>query len=511
MLKGMAAVTGAVVLPVMHTARAASASLPDDPFTLGVASGYPTDRSVVLWTRLAPAPVAPDGGMPPMDWEVDYEVATDERFQRIAARGKTIAPAAFVHSVHVEVSGLSADREYWYRFTAGGQRSVAARTRTLPAAAARVAALRVAVACCQHYEHGHFAAFHHIANDSPHLIVHVGDYIYEGASTTNRVRSHRGSTCRTLADYRQRYAQYKTDASLQAAHAAAPWFVMWDDHEVANDYSGSDSGRGDDPAVFLTRRNAAYQAYYEHMPLPPSAAPRAGSMQIYDRRRIGSLATLHMLDQRQYRSPQACPQAGRTGGNRFGDECTQRLEASRTMLGAEQELWLAKGLKDLPARWTLLAQGTMFSHVDETPGDANSYWSDGWTGYPAARQRLVDSLQQSRSQNPVILSGDLHAFAASNVNAVPERLDTPLVAAEFVATSVSSDSRPQDSLDVWRNNNANIQRMDGRKRGYLAVNLSDKRMQVDLIAVDEVNQPLAGRQVLHSCVVEAGSPLILPA
>lgn len=512
-LKGMFVATGAAALPaVLRSARAASAALPADPFNLGVASGYPTDHSVVLWTRLVPAAGEPDGGMPPIDWEVTYEIATDERFQRIAMRGKAVAVAAFAHSVHVEVQGLTADREYWYRFIAGTYRSAPARTRTLPAAGARVAALRMAVACCQHYEHGHFAALRHITSDAPDLIVHVGDYIYEGAPTTNRVRHHNGTAnCRTLNDYRMRYALYQSDPALQAAHAVAPWVVMWDDHEVANDYSGSDSGRGEDPAVFLARRNAAYQAYYEHMPLPPSAAPRAGAMRIYDRRRIGSLATIHMLDQRQYRSPQACPQGNRTGGNRFGDECTQRLEASRTMLGAEQEQWLAKGLKEQPARWTLLAQGTMFAHLDETPGEANTYWSDAWTGYPAARQRLVDTLQQTRSQNPVIFSGDLHAFVAGNVNAVPERLDTPLVAAEFVATSVSSDSRPQDSLDDWRNNNANILLMDGRKRGYLAVNLSDKRMQVDLIAVDDVNQPMAGRQVLRSLVVEAGSPLILPA
>jgi alkaline phosphatase D len=367
------------------------------------------------------------------------------------------------------------------------------------------------VACCQHYEHGYFTAYQHLTSDAPDLVVHVGDYIYEGAATTNRVRRHSSGTCRTLVDYRLRYAQYKSDATLQAAHAVAPWLVTWDDHEVANDYSGTDSGRAEDPAVFLARRAAAYQAYFEHLPLPPSAAPREGGMPLFAHRNIGRLASIHLLDQRQYRSPQACPQPGRSGGNRVSDECRERVEAQRTMLGAAQEQWLAQGLKDHRARWTVLAQGTLFSHLDETPGAANTYWSDGWTGYPAARQRLIDALIQTRAANPVILSGDLHAFVAGNINAVPERLDTPLVASEFVATSISSDARPQDSLDAWRNNNANLLLLDGRKRGYLTVNLSDKRMQVDLVAVDDVSQPTAGRQVLRSYVVEAGSPSILPA
>ena len=513
LLKGMAAAGGAAIVPhIMRSARAAAPFPPwsSYPFPLGVASGFPTDHSVVLWTRLAPVPAQPDGGMPPLDHEVRYEVATDERFRRVVARGRAIAAAQFAHSVHVQVQGLAADREYWYRFTAGDTRSPVARTRTMPAAQARVSALHLAVASCQHYEHGHFAAYRHIANDAPDVVVHVGDYIYEGAPTANRVRQHSGRLCRSLDDYRQRYAQYKLDPALQAAHAVAPWLLMWDDHEVANDYSGSDSGRAEDTATFLLRRAAAYQAYFEHQPLPPTAAPRAGEMQLHARRRIGRLATIHLLDQRQYRSPQACPQPGRSGGNRLGDECAARLDPQRTMLGAAQEQWLAQGLKDEPSRWTLLAQGTVFSHVDEQTGPGSSYWSDGWTGYPAARQRVIDSLLQARSENPVILSGDLHAFVVGNVNAVPERLDTPLVATEFVGTSISSDSRAQDSLDVWRDN-ANILMVDGRRRGYLSVKLSDRRMQVDLVTVEDVNQAESGREVLRSFVVEAGSPSALPA
>jgi alkaline phosphatase D len=508
-LKTMAAVAGAVVSGTAGARRLPGPRLTTDPFQLGVASGFPTDHSAVLWTRLMPAAGMP--ALPPLDWQVDYEVAADERFRRVAKRGRTIAPASLAHSVHAEVSGLSPDRDYWYRFTVGDYRSAVGRTRTLPAPHARVDSLRLAVACCQNYEHGHFAAFRHMANDAPDLIVHVGDYIYEGAATTGRVRQHSNGVCLTLDDYRQRYAQYKSDTALQAAHAVAPWLATWDDHEVANDYSGADSGRGEDPAIFLVRRAAAYQAYFEHMPLPPAAAPQGATLPLYARRRLGSLATIHLLDQRQYRSPQACPQPGRSGGNRLDDACGERVESQRTMLGAAQEHWLGQGLQENPARWTVLAQGTLFSHVDETPGAANNYWSDAWSGYPAARQRLVDALQQSRSGNPVILSGDLHAFAAGNINAVPERLESPLVASEFVASSISSDPRPQDSLDIWRANNANLLMLEGRERGYLNMSLTGQRLQVDVVAVDDVRQPQSGRKILRSFVVEAGDPRILPA
>jgi alkaline phosphatase D len=511
MLRGMAAMAGAAIVPGTGRAQASRAALPANPFQLGVASGFPTDHSVVLWTRLVPVPAMPDGGMPAVNWQVDYEVAADERFRRVIARGKALATAALAHSVHEEVAGLSPDREYWYRFSAGGHRSPVGRTRTMPAPHARVASLRLAVACCQNYEHGYFAGYQQMVRDAPDLIVHVGDYIYEGASTTGRARQHSGGVCQTLADYRQRYALYKTDPQLQAAHAAAPWLATWDDHEVANDYSGLDDGRAGDTAAFLIRRAAAYQAYFEHMPLPPSAAPRGQAMTIYARRRIGNLATIHMLDQRQYRSPQACPMPGRSGGNRLDDACQQRLDPQRTMLGAAQEQWLARGLQENPTRWTLLGQGTLFSHVDETPGDTNTYWSDAWTGYPAARQRLIDTLRQTRSGNPVIFSGDLHAFAAAGISAIPERFETTLVASEFVATSLTSDPRPQDSLDVWRANNANLLLLDGRDRGYLLVNLSDQRMQVDCIAIDDVKQQTSGRHVLRTFVVEAGNPEVLPA
>jgi alkaline phosphatase D len=445
--------------------------------------------------------------MPPMDVDVHWEIAEDEKFRRGLLRGTTDATVAFAHSARVEVVGLQPGRHYWYRFIAGGQRSPVGRTRTLPAAGSRVAQLHLAVACCQHYEHGHYAALKYMAADAPDAIVHLGDYIYEGAPIHNRVRAHVGDLCRTLADYRLRYSQYQLDPSLQAAHAVAPWLCTWDDHEVANDYSGIYSGRNEDPAVFLARRSAAYQAYFEHLPLPPSAAPRGNEVPIFARRRVGSLATIHMLDQRQYRSPQACAKPGRAGGNRSDASCTDLQLSDRTMLGASQESWLDAGLASDPATWTFIAQGTVMSHLDEKSGGGSAYSTDSWSGYPAARARLLANLQQRRAANPVILSGDLHAFLAGNINAVPEQLDTPAVASEFVVGSISSDPRPQDQLDGWRLKNPNLQVAEG-KHGYLSLRVTPQQLHVDLIAIDDVDNPSSSRHRLHSCVIEAGKPRI---
>jgi alkaline phosphatase D len=510
LLKSLAAASGVALLP--RALRAAGApALPDNPFRLGVSSGFPTDRSVVLWTRLAPNPDQPAGGMPPLDWQVGFEVATDDTFRRIIARGRAVASAQFAHSVHHEVRGLDPARDYWYRFTAGDYVSAAGRTRTLPAPGAAVASMRVITASCQNYEHGHYAALRHLAADTPDLVIFLGDYIYEGAPTANRVRRHTGVRCVTLDNYRQRYALYQSDPALQAAHAAAPWFATWDDHEVANDYAGTTPGRVEDPAAFLARRAAAYQAWYEHLPVPPAMAPRDGSARIYWRARLGRLATLHMLDQRQYRSPEACPKPPQLGGLRVGADCADLLDPARTMLGAAQEQWLADGLQQQPGAWTLLAQGTPFAHVDEAMAGQPEYWTDSWTGYPAARQRLLDSVQRARAANPVVLSGDFHCFMVSSINAVPERLDSPLVASEFVGTSISSDSLGQDVLDRWRANNPHLQRLDGTRRGYLRLTLSAKQLRADLITVDDASRPDSGRSVAGAYVVEAGNPAILPA
>lgn len=478
-----------------------------NPFSLGVASGYPTSDGVVLWTRLAPEPLAPDGGMPPAVVPVMWELAHDEQFRRIAHQGVAYAEPDWAHSVHIDVQNLEPSREYWYRFTAGDARSLIGRTWTAPAPDASPDRLRVAVASCQQYEHGYYVAYRKMIADQPDLIVHVGDYIYELSWGTKRIRSHVPGECYTLTDYRVRHAQYRSDPDLAAAHAACPWLLTWDDHEVDNDYAGDTSEQNDDPALFLARRAAAYRAYYEHLPLPRRAVPFGASMRIYAWCAFGDLLSMSLLDERQYRSPQACPQPGQAGSRRVrAEDCTQLFEAARTMLGERQEAWLGARLQESRARWNLLAQGVVLAYVNEESKPARRFWTDSWNGYPAARSRLLRQLHDRRVSNPVVLSGDIHSFVVSDLHLEPADSDTPRVASELVTTSITSQPPAESLLQRYREYNSDVLLATGASRGYLRLDVSRSALQADLVAMDTVEQPETGSRVLASFAIESGSP-----
>ena len=480
-------------------ARAAEIAFTDDPFTLGLASGYPEPNAVVLWTRLAPQPLVPGGGVPAAPVAVDWEVGTDEALRRVVRRGTVTATPDWAHSVHVEVDGLRPASDYWYRFTSGGARSAVGRTRTAPASGTLPNRMTLAVACCQHFEQGHYAAYRAIAEDAPDLVVHVGDYIYEG-SGTSRVRAHDAPECYTLDDYRQRYAIYKSDPHLKAAHAAGPWMLTTDDHEVANNYAGEHSQLFTPPELFLRRRAAAYKAYYEHQPLPRVLAPSDGRMRLYTGRAFGDLAALFMLDGRQYRSPQACPPLPLVA-------CDELYVPERTMLGDEQEQWLRGSLAASTARWNLLGQQTVLAHFDQSGEGPPAYWSDGWNGYPAARERLVATLLERPVPNPVVLSGDVHAFLVNDVQAVATDYDSRVVAAELVASSISSvQRRSQETFDLWKTENPNVHLARGDQRGYLRVAVEPERLHADLVAVDDIARADSPTHVLASFDVENGKP-----
>jgi alkaline phosphatase D len=495
----------ASVLPAAGLRAASTVSFASDPFKLGVASGYPTANSVVLWTRLAPSPLQPDGGMPQSIVPVHWEIAADDKMNSVIKRGTEYASPEWAHSIHAEPEGLDPGREYWYRFTAGNARSAIGRTRTAPEHGTSLARLKLAIASCQQYEHGYFTAYRHMVDDDLDLIIHVGDYIYEHSWGADRVRHHDSPEVYTLDDYRRRYALYKCDQDLAAAHAACPWLVTWDDHEVDNDYASAISEEDDAPELFLARRAAAYRAYYEHMPLPRRAVPFGPHMRLHAQRAFGDLVSLCMLDQRQYRSPHACPPAGRRGATRVSG-CAELASESRTMLGEPQEAWLSAELSRSRARWNLLAQGTVMAYIDEQPGADKRFWSDGWNGYPAARKRLMNELAERKIANPVVLSGDIHAFVVSGLHQRADDPESPILASEFTTTSISSQALAQRTLDAWSRDNPNLLLANSEHRGYIRMDITHERVHADLIEMRTVTERNSTRRTLRSFVVENGRP-----
>jgi alkaline phosphatase D len=477
-----------------------------DPFTLGVASGCPRPDRVVLWTRLAPTPLE-GGGMGEAPVDVAWEIAEDERFMRIAALGTFRATAAEAHSVHVEVGGLRPARPYWYRFHGGGQTSPVGRTRTAPADAAKPDRLRLGVASCAQYEQGWYGAYRHMAGESLDLVVHLGDYIYEMSWGQRHVRKHGTANPTTLDEYRDRYALYKSDADLQAAHAACPWVVTWDDHEVENDYTNDRSPLTSDSGFFLRRRAAAYRAWYEHMPVPPSMAPNGPGTRIYDSWRFGDLVDLFLLDDRQYRSHHACAE-GRGGRSLFTD-CAERLDPKRSMLGIEQENWLRDGLSRARARWTVLAQQTLMAETDRAAANANkrAYWMDGWDGYPATRQRLLDAMAARHGANHVVLGGDVHMYAVADIRSG----NGPVLASEFVGTSITSVGPNAERVRTLAARNPHLKYLRGDKRGYVVVDVTPSSCQAHFEVVDDVADPKTGKRRLASFAVAAGKPGAVPA
>jgi alkaline phosphatase D len=360
-----------------------SQSLPAYPFTLGVASGDPLADRVVLWTRLAPEPLAAGGGggMPAEPYTVFWEVANDEAFRSLARTGSAVADPSLGHSVHVDVNGLEPDRWYFYRFHAGGHVSPVARTRTMPARDAAPALLRFVSASCQNYRAGFYTAHAAIAQEDIDLVTFLGDYIYESGQGDG-VRDHDGPRIQDLAGYRNRYALYKSDANLIAAHRICPWITTWDDHEVANNYVGSIADEngpdfGQPPEYFAQLRAAGYQAWYEHQPVR-LLPPKGDSFRIYRDLAFGDLAKLFVLDTRQYRTDQQC-------GDSLSPVCAGFPDPQGDVLGAAQEAWLLGGLGASSSVWNVLAQQIVFA---PTPaGPLRNF--DQWDGYPLARQRLV--------------------------------------------------------------------------------------------------------------------------
>ena len=475
--------------------------LREDPFALGVASGDPTPDGVVLWTRLLPGADAPPAAL-----TVHWELAEDAHFRRPVQRGQAQALPARGYSVHVELQGLEPERWYHYRFRCGAAVSRTGRTRTAPAPGALPARLRLAFASCQRWEHGHYAAWGHVAAQAPDLVLFLGDYIYEYASprdTTGLARVHGLRHARTLQDYRDRYALHKSDPQLQEAHAACPCSVTWDDHEVQNDWAGA-LGREADPLAFLEQRLAAWQAFGENMPLRAARlAQGTQALGLYRSLDWGRLARIHLLDTRQYRDWQACRAPGSSGAaGVHPDACPAWHEPQRTLLGPVQEQWLARQLARQAPCWSVLAQQTLFAPRHYPSGLRST---DTWDGYPGARARLLQALERHPQRNTVLLGGDIHQNYVCRVHADPGDPASPVLASEFCGTSISSRAgTTQERLDAMARHNPHVLLARCAERGWGLAEITPRHWTATLHAVDDPLRADSGAQVLARFVVEDG-------
>lgn len=481
-----------------------------DPFTLGVASGDPDASSVVLWTKLAPDLTAPDGGMGDRVVTVTWEVAEDEGMRRVVQAGTAVTSKELGHSVHAEVSGLRPGRWYFYRFRAGDAESPIGRTRTMPEASAMPEQLRFAFASCQHYEAGHYTAYQHMAADELDLVFHLGDYIYEAAPAKKAVmRRHSpteaGGPLMTLTDYRLRHAQYKSDPCLQAAHARCPWLVTWDDHEVSNNYANDiDGKRGLSAAQFLKRRAAAYQAYYEMMPLRARSMPKGPNLQLYRAASFGRLADLTVLDTRQFRTDQP-------NNDKAAPLNAAATSEHQTIMGGTQKAWLKDRMKASRGTWNVIAQQVMMGMLRQHPKDEpqeDVYNMDAWCGYLHERLEIVNFMQDIKVSNPVVLTGDVHANYVNDLRVDDREEDKPVVAAEFVGTSISSGGDGEDQpKDIARllSDNPGL-RYHNRERGYVRCTLTPELWSTDYVTIPSVTEAGALATVRAKFVVEAGRP-----
>ncbi|WP_443065943.1 alkaline phosphatase D family protein [Streptomyces sp. NBC_00503] len=474
-------------------------------FLHGVASGDPLPDGILLWTRVTPTAAAvPGSGVGPAT-AVDWEMAEDKAFSRVVARGSVTTSADSDHTVKADVRGLRPQTPYWYRFTAGATVSPVGRTRTAPAAETTTPGVRFGVVSCANWESGYFSAYRHLAARADlDAVLHLGDYIYEyktGGYPEAKyvVRQHEPThEILTLADYRTRHGKYKTDPDLQSLHLAHPIIAIWDDHEIAND-SWSGGAENHDPATegdFAARAAAARRAYFEWMPVRTSTEGT-----VYRRLRFGTLADLHLLDLRTFRSQQAGIGSGKVD------------DPERTITGRTQLDWLKAGLAGSQATWKLVGTSVMISpvafgalpaHLLEPlagllglPKGGLAINVDQWDGYTDDRRELLGHLTDRNIRNTVFLTGDIHMAWANDVPVTAATYPwSKSAGVEFVVTSVTSDNIddllhvPADTASLVaeaaiKAANRHVKWLDMDAHGYGVLDVTAERSQMDYYVVSD--------------------------
>ncbi|MBY4129375.1 alkaline phosphatase D family protein [Rhodococcus fascians] len=488
------------------TAHAQSVVTPDYPFRLGVASGDPLPDSVVLWTRLAVDPFAPLGGMTPGVVPVRWQIAADENFAQLSREGIELATEFDGWSIHVDVRGLEPGREYFYRFLVGPHASPVGRTKTAPALGQPLSTLDFAWASCQKWEDGFFGAYGDLAASNLDVVFFLGDYIYEYAIKDEGARKGEPRTESTaretmlLSDYRDRYALYKADPNLAAAHASAPFVSTFDDHEVDNNWASQISQDDDDPREFLLRRADAFKAWWENTPVRANLKPVGPDMKVYRRFSFGDLVDFSVLDTRQYRSDQA-------HGDGEHAQDAETADPARTITGAAQEQWILDGFAS-PSKWNFLAHQTVISDLAQGQGNDRKVGMDPWSGYEASRHRILDGARDRGAKNVASIVGDIHRTIVSELRRDYQDQVSPIQGVEIATTSIASgkDGAEIDKTGAAIADGSPHVKYGNARRGYLRSRLTDTEWRSEVRVLDRVSTPGASVRTAATITVPEGRP-----
>ena len=479
-------------------------------FPQGVASGMPEQQAITLWSRL-------EGFA--RDRLVRLEVATDADFGRVVARRTLRSRAARDHTVETRLrsKALKPGREYFYRFETRSGSSPVGRFRTLRPPDSREP-LRIVFFSCQDYQAGYYNAHRAIAAEDADLVVCLGDYIYERnfyeGPRKDTLGANGDGEVQTLPEYRQKYQLYKADPDLRAMHAAHPFVGIWDDHEVEDNYAGSNPGdeaqnrRG----PFVQRQRAAYDAYYEYMPFMPVTGNPEKGHDIYRRLPLGANVELFLLDERQYRDDQPCD-------DEFFVPCPEAESEPRRFLGRTQLEWLKRGLRNSAATWRLVGNQLMIMSLELAQGAQIT--KDSWDGYGVERRELMSYIASNGIPNVSFLTGDIHTFFAGDVGVDGRGPES--YATEFVVGSITSLGVPEtvqgatgapltrEQIVLLSNNlkttNPHLRYTEQKSRGYGILEARRDELLVEFKGVDAKARGAEARSI-GRFRVPAGRPRV---
>lgn len=480
------------------------------PFYQGVASGDPLPESVIIWTRVTP------------EYEdtiqVKWSVYADPELQQLISEGNAATHQGQDYTIKVEVSDLNPGQFYYYQFNYQDTKSIVGRTKTASLAPERV---NLVFASCSNYEAGFFNAYRKISEiDSLDAVVHLGDYIYEyepkryGDTTLGRFH-YPANEIKTLADYRGRYAQYRTDPDLIKAHQMHPWITIWDDHEISNNayQEGAENHQPEQEGDWEARKEAARKAYYEWLPVRGNA-----SGELYRKFAFGDMAEMFMLDGRL------------AGRSQQLDSMSQEgyMDSSRSMLGQQQLQWLQQNLRQSEATWKILGNQVVFAGIDVShfvPG--RQRFMDMWDGYPVERQKIIHNIQENQIENFVVVTGDFHSSLGLEVYQEPLQLsgyqdeDASLNAGvEFVVHSITSanldESFPEERVNQIKTayqqdtHNPHIKYANLQDHGYFLLHLNQDYALGQFVYMDHIDRKSEGQRIKQQFKVENGVSKLKP-